>query len=156
MVMKISESGLSAIRQREELRLKAYKCQAGVWTIGWGHTSGVTAGMVITEEQAQAFLVADLQPIEAFLDREGYRGLKQNQYDALVSLIFTLGTLKYSRSTLRRLLKAGAPAKDCAAQFLKWKYYTDRSTGEKKISQGLVNRRESEAKQYMGCYDESY
>ena len=149
-MIKISPEGIRAIQQREELRLKAYKCQAGVWTIGWGHTSGVTAGMVITEEQAQAFLAADLQPIEAFLDREGYRGLKQNQYDALASLIFTLGTLKYSRSTLRRLLKAGAPAKDCAAQFLKWKYYTDRTTGEKKISQGLVNRRRAEYRQYLG------
>ena len=73
-----------------------------------------------------------------------------NQYDALASLIFTIGMLNYSRSTLRRLLKAGAPAKDCAAQFLKWKYYTDRATGEKKISQGLVNRRQAEYKQYLG------
>lgn len=150
MVMKISEAGLNAIRQREKLRLKAYKCQAGVWTVGWGHTSGVTAGMVITEEQAQTFLAADLQPIEAFLNRENYKGLAQHQYDALASLIFTLGTPKYSRSTLRRLLKAGAPAKDCAGQFLKWKYYTDRTTGEKKISQGLVNRRQAEYRQYLG------
>ena len=148
--IKISPDGIRAIQQREELRLKAYKCQAGVWTIGWGHTSGVTAGMVITEEQARAFLAADLRPIEQFLSREGYRGLKPSQYDALASLIFTLGTLKYSRSTLRRLLKAGAPAKDCAAQFLKWKYYTDHTTGEKKISQGLVNRRQAEYKQYLG------
>ena len=149
-MIKISPDGIRAIQQREELRLKAYRCQAGVWTIGWGHTSGVTAGMVITEEQAQAFLAADLQPIASFLDRENYRGLKPNQYDALASLIFTIGMLNYSRSTLRRLLKAGAPAKDCAAQFLKWKYYTDRATGEKKISQGLVNRRQAEYRQYLG------
>lgn len=147
--IKISPDGIRAIQQREELRLKAYKCQAGVWTIGWGHTSGVTASMVITEAQAQAFLAADLQPIEQFLSREGYRGLKQNQYDALASLIFNIGTLNYSRSTLRRMLKAGAPAKDCAAQFLKWKFITDRATGEKKISQGLVNRRQAEYKQYL-------
>lgn len=149
-MIKISPEGIRAIQQREELRLKAYKCQAGAWTIGWGHTSGVTAGMVITEDQAQAFLAADLQPIESFLNRENYRGLKPNQYDALASLIFTIGMLNYSRSTLRRLLKAGAPAKDCAAQFLKWKYYTDRATGEKKISQGLVNRRQAEYRQYLG------
>lgn len=147
--IKISPDGIRAIQQREELRLKAYKCQAGVWTIGWGHTGGVTAGMVITEAQAQAFLAADLQPIEQFLSREGYRGLKQNQYDALASLIFNIGMLNYSRSTLRRLLKAGASAKDCAAQILKWKYITDRATGEKKISQGLVNRRQAEYKQYL-------
>lgn len=150
MTIKISESGLNAIRQREKLRLKAYKCQAGVWTIGWGHTRGVTAGMVITEEQAHDLLVADIQSIEQFLSRESYCGLKQNQYDALASLIFTIGTPKYSRSTLRRLLKAGAPVKDCAGQFLKWKYYTDHTTGEKKISQGLVIRRQSEYRQYLG------
>lgn len=148
--IKTSPDGIRAIQQREELRLKAYKCQAGIWTIGWGHTRGVTAGMVITAAQARAFLAADLQPIEQFLTHENYRGLKQNQYDALASLIFTLGTLKYLRSTLRRLLKAGAPAKDCAAQFLKWKYYTDRTTGEKKVSQGLVNRRLAEYRQYLG------
>lgn len=147
--IKISPDGIRAIQQREELRLKAYKCQAGVWTIGWGHTSGVTAGMVITQEQAQSFLAADLQPIEQFLSRESYRGLKQNQYDALASLIFNIGTLNYSRSTLRRMLKVGAPAKDCAAQFLKWKFVTDRATGEKKISQGLVNRRQAEYRQYL-------
>lgn len=156
MVIEISESGLNAIRQREELRLKAYKCQAGVWTIGWGHTKGVTAGMVITEEQAHAFLVADIQPIEQYLSRESYCGLKQNQYDALASLIFTIGTAKYSRSTLRRLLKAGAPAKDCAMQFLKWKYYTDFTTGEKKISQGLAIRRQSEYRQYLGVNNGDY
>lgn len=156
MAIKISESGLNAIRQREELCLKAYKCQAGVWTIGWGHTKGVTAGMVITEKQAYAFLVADLQLIEQYLSRENYSGLNQNQYDALASLIFTIGTSKYSRSTLRRLLKAGAPAKDCAGQFLKWKYYTDPTTCEKKISQGLVNRRQSEYRQYLGVNNGDY
>lgn len=147
--IKISPEGIHAIQQREELRLTAYRCQAGAWTIGWGHTGGVTAGMVITEDQARAFLAADLQPIESFLSRENYRGLKPNQYDALASLIFNIGMLNYSRSTLRQLLKAGAPAKDCASQFLKWKYYTDRATGEKKASQGLVNRRQAECKQYL-------
>ena len=54
----ISEKGLSLVRQFEGLRTTAYKCSAGVWTIGYGHTQQVKAGQVITKPQADALLMA--------------------------------------------------------------------------------------------------
>ena len=85
--IKITPAGIRAIRSREGLRLTAYQCQAGRWTIGYGHTAGVKPGQKITEGQAAAFLAEDLAPITDFLNREGYKGLAAYQYDALASLI---------------------------------------------------------------------
>lgn len=58
--MKASEKAYSLIRQFEGLRLTAYRCPAGIWTIGYGHTSGVVPGMAITKEQAEEFLMRDI------------------------------------------------------------------------------------------------
>ena len=136
--IKITPAGIRAIRSREGLRLTAYQCQAGRWTIGYGHTAGVRQGQKITEGQASAFLAEDLAPITDFLNREGYKGLAAYQYDALASLIFNIGLMNYGRSTLRRYIKAGAHIR-----------YTN-AKGEKLISPGLSSRRESEARQYFG------
>ena len=58
--MKASEKAYSLIRQFEGLRLTSYRCPAGVWTIGYGHTSGVVPGVSITKEQAEVFLRQDI------------------------------------------------------------------------------------------------
>ena len=147
--IKITPAGIRAIRSREGLRLTAYQCQAGRWTIGYGHTAGVKPGQKITEGQAAAFLAEDLAPITDFLNREGYKGLAAYQYDALASLIFNIGLMNYGRSTLRRYIKAGAHIRDIILQISKWRYYTN-AKGEKLISPGLSSRRESEARQYFG------
>ena len=63
-IMKASEKAYSLIRQSEGLRLTAYRCPAGVWTIGYGHTSGVTEGMTISVEQAEEFLRQDIEAAE--------------------------------------------------------------------------------------------
>ena len=62
--MKISQNGIDLIKKYEGLRLEAYLCPAGVWTIGYGHTKGVKQGMKITEEQAEAYLREVLQERE--------------------------------------------------------------------------------------------
>ncbi len=62
--MKASEKAYSLIRQFEGLRLTAYRCPAGVWTIGYGHTSGVTEGMTISVEQAEDLLRQDIETAE--------------------------------------------------------------------------------------------
>ena len=149
MAVTITRAGINAIRTREGLRLTAYQCQAGRWTIGYGHTADVKPGQKITEGQAAAFLAEDLAPITDFLSREGYKGLAAYQYDALASLIFNIGLMNYGRSTLRRYIKAGAHIRDIILQISKWRYYTN-AKGEKLISSGLSSRRESEARQFFG------
>ena len=59
--MEISEIGINLIKQCEGCRLKSYKCPAGIWTIGYGHTKDVKESLTITQEQAEAFLKQDLK-----------------------------------------------------------------------------------------------
>ena len=58
--MNISKNGVDLIKQFEGLKLNAYKCPAGIWTIGWGHTGkDVFKGIKINEKEAQIFLLND-------------------------------------------------------------------------------------------------
>ena len=152
MIQKISEDGIRAIIQRENLCLEAYQCQAGVWTIGIGHTAGVRPGMRITRDRAFELLHEDLTPIYSALIETQRLGavMTQCQFDALASFIMPIGLTAYRTSTLRRYLIKNAEPEAVARQMQRWIWYTDRRTGEKKKSQGLINRRESEAKQYQG------
>lgn len=79
--MKASERAYSLIRQFEGLRLTAYKCPAGVWTIGYGHISGVMPGMTVTLEQAEKFLRQDIEAVEIIVNSECVN-LRQCQFDA--------------------------------------------------------------------------
>lgn len=101
--MKISNVGLSLIKEFEGCCLTAYRCPAGVLTIGYGHTNGVTEGMTITHEQAEAFLRADVAWAEkAVNDYKDTYGWNQNQFDALVSFTFNCGA-----GNLKTLLRDG-------------------------------------------------
>lgn len=101
--MKTSQRGIDLIKQFEGLRLTAYKCPAGVYTIGYGHTRGVSAEMKITEEEASAYLTADLRNSEKVVERyDSIYHWNQNEYDALVSFTFNCGA-----TNLRSLLRNG-------------------------------------------------
>lgn len=89
--MKISDKGLAIIKKYEGCRLTAYKCPAGKWTIGYGHTSGVKAGQTITRAQADTYLKQDVAWAEKAVNALK-RGFNQNQFDALVSFTFNCGT----------------------------------------------------------------
>ena len=92
MAMKTSSQGVSLIKQFEGCRLKAYKCPAGVWTIGYGHTAGVKEGDTITQETADAYLRNDLAKYEkAVQNYDGIYHFNQNQFDALVSFTYNCG-----------------------------------------------------------------
>lgn len=160
--MKISEIGIQQIKNREELRLTAYRCEAGVLTIGYGHTAGVKAGDKITEMQAVEFFKRDVAEIERHLNKMIEQGteFRQSEYDALISLIFTIGLGSFQMSTLRKKILSKAPATECAAEFRKWIYVTKTFTeknaaGElvqvkrKVVSNGLKNRRNGEYNQYL-------
>lgn len=101
--MKTSQRGIDLIKQFEGVRLTAYKCPAGVYTIGYGHTRGVKRGMKITEEEASAYLTDDLRNSENAVERyDGIYHWNQNEYDALVSFTFNCGA-----TNLRSLLRNG-------------------------------------------------
>ena len=136
-VMQISKAGLDLIKQFEGLYLKAYRCPAGVPTIGYGHTAGVAMGQTITQQQADDYLRRDVRQFERAVARLVSVPLTQGQFDALVSFAFNLGEGALAQSTLLRLLNAGDYA-GAAAQFDRW------NKADGRVLPGLVRRRAAE------------
>lgn len=146
-MMHISMEGLSAIKAREGLVLKAYKCPAGVWTIGYGHTGkDVHPHLTISRDDAIALLMRDICAPERFLNDLDYP-YTQGQFDALVSFIFNIGLTNFKNSTMCRMLQEKKPPEDISEQFPRWKYAT--VNGRHVVLPGLVRRRESEQKQFL-------
>ena len=140
--MKTSPKGIALIKEFEGLRLKAYLCPGGVWTIGYGHTAGVKPGMVISEAQAEEYLKADLISFERYLNGLGL-ALNQNQFDALISLIYNIGIGNFQKSTLLRKARINANDNSIMDEFLRWVY----SKGG--VLPGLQRRRLREMKLYF-------
>lgn len=141
--MHISQKGLDLIKSFEGLRLSAYKCPAGVWTIGYGTTAGVKPGQSITKERAEELLRDDVKRFEDQVLRLVKVPLTQGQFDALVSFTYNLGAANLGNSTLLRLLNAG-DYKGAAAQFDRWT-----KAGGKELP-GLVKRRAAERALFEG------
>ena len=90
--MNISERGLNLIKSYEGCHLTAYRCPANVLTIGWGRTSGVYEGMVISQAQADQFLFEDVQRfVNAVNQYQARFNFNQNEFDALVSFTYNCG-----------------------------------------------------------------
>lgn len=131
------------LKEWEGLRLDAYQDIGGVWTIGYGSTGPhVKPGMRITEDEAKRLLDADLVRFEKVVNDSVKVPINQNQYNALVSLAFNIGTAAFLRSTVLRRLNAGA-YQGAADAILMW----NKVKGKK--VKGLVNRRESERKLFL-------
>lgn len=146
--MRVSDKCFNKIKEFEGLRLISYKCPAGVWTIGYGHTNGVKPGMTITTQQADTLLRGDLLPFETYV-RNLELDLTQGQFDALVDFCFNLGTGSLGKSTLLQKVKLYCKTKDeslvkvIKEEFAKWVY-----AGNIKFS-GLVKRRDWEAERFF-------
>lgn len=138
----ISPQGIKLIKNFESLRLKAYRCPAGVWTIGYGHTAGVRPHDTIDELEAERLLVNDLIPIEELVIRE-CDGINQNQLDALVSFVFNVGISAFLRSTLLRCVKANPANPNIRDEFARW----NKAKGV--LLAGLIRRRRAEANLYF-------
>ena len=98
--MKISQRGIDLIKSNEGLKLKAYKCPAGVWTIGYGFTKGVYGGMTITEEQAKQMLMNEICTREKELNRildKNHVTVNQNQFDALMDWCYNFSPYRLER-----------------------------------------------------------
>lgn len=140
--MHVSPSGVDLICNFEGLRLKAYDDGVGVWTIGFGTTvypNGIKVmkGDTCTEAQAKTYMAHDLKKFEATVNKAVTVQLNQNQFDALVSLAYNIGTNAFSKSTLVKKLNAN-DIRGAADQFDVWV-----NAGGKRM-QGLVNRRAKE------------
>lgn len=139
--MNISQTGINLIKKYEGVRLVAYKCPAGVWTIGYGHTAGVKEGMVISLEQAENMLRSDLNKYEDYVEDNVTFPMSQNQFDALVSFTFNCGV-----GNLRTLIKNRTPEQIAEAILL-----YDKGGG--KVLEGLVKRRKDEQALFLGEMD---
>lgn len=138
MNMHPSAKAYAIIKNWEKFRPTAYRpTKRDRWTIGWGHTAGVYEGMTCTTAQAEIWLVQDTETAVECINRVVKVALTQNQFDALVSLVFNIGVTNFSSSHLLTHLNAGDYA-GAADRFLKWDY----SKGTE--LDGLENRRKQE------------
>ena len=140
--MITGSEGLSLIKRFEGLYLESYLCPAKVWTIGYGHTKGVVKGQKITEEEAEDFLKKDLAAAEKTVNSLNVQ-LTQNQFDALVSFVFNLGSGNFLSSTLCKKVKKNPNDPTIRTEFGRWV----NSKGKK--LPGLVKRRQEESELYF-------
>jgi len=135
--MSPSDKALELIRQFEGLRLAAYKCPAGVPTIGYGTTKGVKMGMTVTKDEAERLLQADVYPFSQQINKLVKVKLNQNQFDALVSFVYNVGAGAFAESTMLKLINQSL-LDDAANQFVRW----NKANGE--VLPGLTRRRMAE------------
>jgi lysozyme len=148
--MNISKTGIQLIKDFEGLRLNAYKCSAGVPTIGFGSCfypdkSNVKMGDVLRDkEEAEILLINTLVDYDIYVSKYTKSvKLTQYQFDALVSFAFNVGLGNLSKSTLLKLVLSNPNDQNIALEFAKW----NKAAG--KVLQGLVKRRKKEAELYF-------
>jgi lysozyme len=139
---KISGAGLDLIKRYEGFRENAYLCPAGVWTIGYGSTHGVRPGDRIDENSAEARLRDEVRMYEKAVAHALKVPATQNQFDALVSLAYNIGTSAIVRSSAIKLHNQKQFEK-AADAILLWR------SANGKVLPGLVRRREEERSLYL-------
>ncbi len=145
--MRLSSYGLALLKELEGCVLQAYKDEAGVWTIGYGHTGKeVIKGLRVTSQQAEDLLIKDLSVFERGVENAIAKPLTQDQFDALTLFAFNVGLGALLGSTLRKKIIAGS--KDAADEFLKWNKIT--VDGKKMESRVLTLRRQKERDLFLG------
>lgn len=139
----INEASLEIIKEFEGCRLKAYKCPAGVWTIGYGTTDGAVTGvtphegMVITQGQAERYLKLAVEKFAAAIKPAITQPINENEFGAFVSLAYNIGSGAFKKSSALRHFNAGDKAK-AADAILMW----NKAGG--KVLAGLTRRRAAE------------
>jgi len=141
--MHINERGIEIVKSFEGLALRPYVCARGVNSVGYGATRGSDGRRIdldmepISETEAEALLIRDLESSEGWVRRLIKTALTENQFSALTSFTFNVGGGALQRSTLRMKLNRGE-VQNAADEFPKWKF------ANKRILAGLVRRRAAE------------
>jgi lysozyme len=166
----ISEAGLALEKKYEKgppaispqgFATRAYKCDAGHWTTGWGHRITAAGDYMLSAAidavTADKLLALDNLRFELGIKQLVTVALTQNEFDALVSLTLNIGLGKadgvpgdFADSTLLRKLNAG-DKRGAADEFLKWNKYRDPKCGCLKVAAGLKARREDERALFLGA-----
>lgn len=152
--MQLSDHGFAVIKNFEGLRLIAYRDVAGVWTIGYGSTryhdgKAVKPGDKLANKmQADALLRNTLGQYTDAVNKFVKVPLTQNQFDALVSFTYNLGTNALHESTMLIKLNEKNYA-EAAANLLAWDKITDPRTGKKVTCNTLFERREQESRLFL-------
>jgi len=142
--MQMSQEGIDALLKKfEGCKLKAYRCPAGICTIGYGHTSAagnptVVDGLTIRQDQAEAILRSDLVKYETAVHNMVEQSLTQHQFDVLVDFAYNAGVGNLKSSTLLKKVNAGQ-FDAVPAELMKW------TKGGGKVLAGLVRRRQAES-----------
>lgn len=139
--MEASNGLIEKLKEFEGFRPESYLCPAGVWTIGYGHTSGVKRGDIVTEERAEEYLRSDLEKVYPVV-RKCRDDFNQHQFDALCSFVFNLGVGNFEGSTLYKVLRRDKDSEEVGKQIRRWVYCNGKVLG------GLKKRREWEARYY--------
>jgi|TARA_R100000654_G_scaffold45513_1_gene71641 lysozyme len=141
--MKISEEGVSLIKNYEGCRLEAYQDSVGIWTIGYGVIKGVKEGDQINQEEADHLLKEELPEYEGYINDMIKVPLEQCQFDALVCWVYNLGPNNLKDSTLLKVLNE-KNYEDVPEQIKRW----NKAGGV--VLAGLVKRRAAEADLFQG------
>lgn len=148
-ITKIDANGIKLITDWEGLKLKPYLCSANVPTIGYGSTryeNGTKVKLTdapITKERAVQLFKNTILSYERDVDAFVRDDINQNQFNALVSFAYNLGSTALKNSTLLKRVNSNPNNPLIANEFRKWIY------AEKKIVKGLQNRRNAEVKVYF-------
>ncbi len=136
--MKTSQNGIDLIKKFEGFSAIPYKCMAGKLTIGYGHViKHYENYKKLTTEEAEEILKKDVEFVENFINKNVSKKLNQNQFDALVSLVFNIGVGNFGASTLLKYLNS-CEFEKAANEFDRWIYV------KKVKSKGLAKRRKME------------
>jgi lysozyme len=146
--MHISDEGLELIKHFEGCELEAYKCAAGVWTIGYGHTKDIQEGDKWSQDKADFMLWRELEEeYEQYVHNYVHVPLNQSQFDALVSWTYNLGPANLKASTMLKKLNNGE-YEEVPAQMARWNKAT--VNGKRTVLEGLTRRRKAEGQLFEG------
>lgn len=140
--------GISTIKKFEGLKLKAYKCPAGLWTIGYGNTffengTRVVEGDKITIDRADQLLFFVVNKFEAEVKKLVTSAINETQLGALTSFAFNCGTSNLAKSTLLKKVNKNPNDPTIRDEFMRW----TKAGGQ--VLKGLVTRRAAEADLYF-------
>lgn len=139
-----NKTALQFIKYKEGCKLEAYQDQAGVWTIGYGHTGPeVGAGLIWTQEQADAAVIERVDDAALAVKKLVTVSLNENQEASLISFVYNLGAGRLQGSTLLKILNSGLSIINVAKEFQKWDYVAGVE------NKGLLKRRFEEAIMFL-------